>query len=572
MYHQVFAPVADSLTASALIASLPLVTVFVLLGVLRLKAPVAALSALAVALAVSVVGYGMPLDQALLSASEGSAFGVFPILWIVVNAIWIYQLTVRTGHFDVLRRSFGAISDDPRIQAIIIAFCFGALLEALAGFGAPVAITAVMLIALGFDKIKAATVVLVANTAPVAFGALAIPIITAAKLTGIPSDELGATVGRQTPVLALFVPLLLVALVDGRRGLREARVPALVCGASFAVTQFACSNYLSVELTDIVASLVSVLALVTLLRVWQPVRPGGATPSGSDDRLGAAVGAPAGPQLAPQGGRQAGPHAATEVRTEVPAEIGTRNESRVEVVRAYAPYATIIAVFALAQLGAVKSLLERATVTFGWPGLDVVAPNGALLASTTFTLNLASAGGTLLLLSGLVTAAVLKASPRVAVETYGQTLYQLRSAIVTVMAVLALAYVMNQSGQTTTLGLWIAGAGGLFAFLSPVLGWLGVAVTGSDTSSNALFATLQVTAANRAGIDPTLLAAANASGGVVGKMISPQTLTIACAAAGLHGEEGTLFRKVLGYSLGMLLVVCVLVYLQSTPVLGWMIP
>lgn len=270
MYQPDLSPLADSLALSALVACLPLLILFALLGGLRLKAHWAGLAALAVAIAVALACYGMPAKLALLSASEGASFGLFPIMWIVVTALWLYQLTVVTGRFEDLRRAFGLISDDPRIQAVIIAFCFGALLEALAGFGAPVAITGVMLMALGFAPVRAAVTVLVANTAPVAFGAIAIPIITAGNLTKIPYTDIGAYVGRQTPLIALFVPLLLVVLVDGRRGIRQTWPVALVCGAVFALAQFVSSNFISVELTDIIASLAALVAVVLFLRVWQP--------------------------------------------------------------------------------------------------------------------------------------------------------------------------------------------------------------------------------------------------------------------------------------------------------------
>jgi lactate permease len=277
MYRQQLDPVGDSLAASAAFAVLPLLTLFVLLGVLKLKAWIAAVASLAVAVLVAIAVYSMPVGQTLLSATEGAAFGFFPILWIVINAIWVYNLTVATGHFDVLRRSFSRVSPDQRVQAIIIAFCFGALLEALAGFGTPVAITVVMLMALGFRPIKAASVALIANTAPVAFGALATPIVTLATVTSgvsndprLNTDTLGAMVGRQTPILAIVVPLILVLVVDGRRGLRQTWLPALAAGVSFGIAQFVASNYISVQLTDIVAALVSAAAVVGLLRVWKP--------------------------------------------------------------------------------------------------------------------------------------------------------------------------------------------------------------------------------------------------------------------------------------------------------------
>ena len=559
MYTQNFDPVSDSLGLSSIFAVLPVLTLFILLGGLKMAAQWAALISLGVAMLVAAIVYGMPVDQTLLSASEGAVFGLFPIMWIVVAAIWIYNMTVETGHFAVLRRSFGAISTDQRVQAVIIAFCFGALLEALAGFGTPVAITAVMLIALGFKPIKAAGVALVANTAPVAFGAIAIPIVTLAEITGLPKEDLGAMVGRQTPVLALIVPLILVGMVDGARGIRQAWPAAVVGGLVFAVAQFLCSNYVSVELTDIVAALLSTGAIVLLLQVWQPSEP-----LVGDDDDGGRFQKPA----------VAGAEASDPAMEE---EVRRRDDSvkdpPADVVRAYSPYLIIIAIFAIAQIPAIKDALAESpwTTTFQWPGLDVVTPDGEPLSSLTYNFNWLPAAGTLLLISGLITMVVLKVSPGRAVKVAGSSVDQLKWAIVTVSSVLALAYVMNQSGQTITLGSWAAGAGDAFAFLSAMIGWLGVAVTGSDTSSNALFGALQVTAAEDAGISPTLLAAANSSGGVLGKMISPQNLAIGAAAVGLAGKEGDLFRKVLGWSIGLMLIMCVLVYLQSTDILGWMV-
>jgi lactate permease len=553
MYQQVYDPVGDSLGLSAIFAVLPLITLFVLLGGLKWSAHWAALCSLAVAIVVALAVYTMPVGQALDSALLGAFFGLFPIMWIVWNAIWIYRMTEATGHFAVLRRSFGRISDDQRVQAVIIAFCFGALLEALAGFGTPVAITAVMLIALGFQPMKAAAVALVANTAPVAFGAIAIPIITLAEITGLPKEDLGAMVGRQTPVLALFVPFVLVGMVDGARGLRQTWPAAVVGGFVFAVAQFACSNYISVELTDIVASLLAIAALVALLRVWQPSEPvRGEQLHGRPAIAGAAVSDPA--------------HEA-----EVRRKDDDHRDSAREVAEAYAPYLIVIAVFALAQLGPIKDALASVTQEIEWPGLDIVNGDGEEPSQATFNFNWLSAAGTLLLIAGVVTMAVLRVRPGRALKVYGETLDQLKWATLTVAAVLALAYVMNLSGQTITIGLWIAGAGGILAFLSPVIGWLGVAVTGSDTSSNSLFGALQVSAAKEAGLDPTLLAAANSSGGVLGKMISPQNLAIGAAAVGMGGQEGELFRRVLGWSIALLLIMCVLVYLQSTSVLSWMV-
>ena len=566
----------DSLLATALVSMLPLVTVFVLLGVLRVKAHLAGLGGLAVAMVVAVAVFGMSVGDTLLSASEGAVYGVFPIMWIVVTAIWLYQITVVSGRFEDLRTAFNLVSDDPRIQGIIIAFCFGGLLEALAGFGAPVAITGVMLVALGFPAMRAATVVLLANTAPVAFGAIGIPILTAGQLTGIDYNEIGAVVGRQTPLLAALVPLLLVFVIDGRRGIRQTWPAAVVTGVAFAIGQFLSSNYISVELTDIIASLMALVALVAFLRFWQPS-------GGEDARTDLAVQvdeeelSPSKSSL-PDGGV---PSAARRTTVVAPTTATTLSFAR--RMMAFLPYVLVIVVFSVAKLSTpIKEFLVGTGVdgNFGtdikihWPGIDgsVLNMAGEPAAATVYTLSWLSSPGSLLLLSGIVIAAIYKVRPAVAVREFGTTVYKLRLAILTVASVLALAFVMNLSGQTITVGQWLAaGTGGFFAFLSPVLGWVGTAVTGSDTSSNALFANLQQSAAEGAGIDPTLLVAANTSGGVVGKMISPQNLTIAATAVGLAGKEADIFRSVVKWSLGLLLCLCVLVFLQST-VLSWMLP
>ncbi|GGX74422.1 L-lactate permease [Streptomyces fructofermentans] len=538
MYVQELEPVAGSLALSALVATLPLVIVLVLLGGVRMKAHLAGLIGLASAALVAWLAYGMPVGQTLSAAAQGAVFGLFPILWIVVNALWVYRMTVRTRHFDILRRSFGRLSDDPRIQALVVAFCFGALLEALAGFGAPVAICSVMLVALGFDPVRAAVVALVANTAPVAFGAMGTPVVTLAQVTGLPLDSVASVVGRQTPLLALVVPLVLVGLVDGRRGLRETWVPALACGFAFAVAQFAASNYLSAQLADIGAALAGAGALMAVPRARRPAA----------EPVRAAV--------------------LTGVRSEDLDE----DDLRREVLRAYAPYALIVVIFSVAQIPLVKDQLAKATRIFDWPFLNVVDPDGEPVGGNVFTWPIVSTGGTLVLLAGVCTAVVLGVRARAALKEWAATVHELRYAILTVTSVLALAYVMNLSGQAATIGHFVAAAGAGLAFLSPVLGWFGVAVSGSDTSANALFGALQVTAARESGLSPELLAAANSSGGVLGKMISPQNLTIACAAVGLAGREGDLLRKVLPWSLGLLLVMCLIVVGQSSPVLEWMLP
>jgi lactate permease len=554
VYQQVSAPLGDSLGWSALVSALPLLALFVLLGVFRIPAWRASIIGLVLSLVVAVAAYGMPAGAALNSALEGAAFGLFPALWIVINAIWMYRMTTTSGHFDVLRRSFARVSDDQRVQGIIIAFSFGALLEALAGFGTPVAICSVMLIAVGLEPLKAATVALIANTAPVAYGAVALPVITLAKITGLPLRDLSAMTGRQVPVLALIVPLVLVTVLDGRRGLRQTWPAAVVCGVTFAVVQCLMANFGPVQLTDIAASLVSAAAVLVLLRRWRP-QPAEPAATGTAP-------APESPGEPARGGGQA-----TAVRTPAPVI-----DAPAEVIRSFVPYATIIVLFSVAAIPAVASALATTTHTFAWPGLHVVTASGKALSLTNFKLDWLAGSGTVLLIAGLVTVPLLALSPREAVRAYGATIGQLRTAGATVMAVLALAYVMNMSGQTATLGLFLAGAGGVFALLSPLLGWFGTAVTGSDTSSNSLFGALQVSAANHAGLSPLLMAAANSSGGVLGKMLSPQNLAIGASAVGLAGNEGLLFRRVLAASAVFVPLMCVLVYLQSTPVLSWMVP
>jgi lactate permease len=542
MYRQILDPVAHSLAWSSLAAVLPLAALFLMLGVLRVRAWMASLASLAVAIVIAVAVYRMPIGQAALAGSEGAVFGFYPILWIVINAIWVYQMTVQTGHFDVLRRSFATVSDDHRVQAIIIAFSFGALLEALAGFGTPVAVTSVMLLALGFKPLKAAVLSLVANTAPVAFGAMATPIITLAKVSGLSTDVLGAMVGRQTPILAVFVPLALVAIADGRRGLRETWAAALLAGVIFGLGQYAASNFVSVPLADVIASLLSAAALVSFVRIRH--RHAEATP--------AAV-------------------TAGDTRTPERADDVAPRDSGAEVLRAYSPYGIVIAVFVICQISAVKKFLEKATFAVHWPGLHLYTPKGSPSTLPNFTFNLLTTPGTQMLVAGILSIVALRLSVAGALKAYGATLYQLRWAIVTVMAVLALAFVMNASGQTITLGTWMAGAGSAFALISPILGWLGTAVTGSDTSSNSLFGALQVTAAAKAGLSPVLIAAGNSSGGVLGKMISPQNLAIAAAAVGVHGKEGDIFRRVFLWSLVFLVFICALSGLQAS-VLSWMVP
>jgi len=575
MFHQILAPVGGSLTLSALVAVLPLVTLFVLLGAFKTPARWAALAGLIVSLIVAITVYSMPPGQAISGALEGAATGFFPIFWVAINAIWLYNLTEESGHFAVLRRAFSTISDDPRVQAIIIAFCFGALLEALAGGGSPVAITAVMLIALGFNPLKAAAVCLVANTSPVAFGALGLPVTTLAKLTKLPVHDLATMIGRQTPLLALFIPFILLGIVDGRRGLREMWPVAAAAAISFSITQSLASYLFPVELVDICSALVSTAVTVGFLRLW---RVGVSAPLPQTAAAG-----PGGGSFSVQASRATAnipvrSSSAAEPAHVVPSSAGgaaaltATADSQTEVLRAFAPYLIVLAVVIIVQIPVINELLSAATMTFAWPGLSIVSASGKAVTATIAKFEWLTAAGTLLLFSGLITAPVLGIDFGTAARLYAKTLHELRWAIFTVCCIVGIAYVMNLSGQTITLGTWAAGAGAFFPLVSPIIGWFGTALTGSDTSANALFGVLQVTTAQKAGLSQVLLAAANSAGGVCGKAVSPQNLAIAAVAVKMSGHEGDLFRRVAVLSVLMVLGMSLLVFLQSTSVLSWMVP
>lgn len=657
-------PVGGSITLSALLALVPLLVFFLLLAFAKTKAYIAGACALVAALVIAVLGFGMPVGLALLSATQGAAFGLFPVVWIIVMAVWLYQVTVRSGRFEDLRRVFDTVGGgDLRIQALLVAFCFGGLLEALAGFGAPVAITVTMLLAIGIAPIRAATAVLVANTAPVAFGALAIPITTAANLTSYTGDEIGAVVGRQTPLLAFVVPLILLFILDGRRGLRECWPVALFTGVVFSIFQFLCSNYFSYELTDIVASLVAMAAAVAFLRFWQPrggtqasdrmhgeleaARAAGWTPAGAKGSGGTgqegyssnhASGHDGGQSAAPDSsgqrgnpgqpgspgqvgspgqtgapgsggpgsresagppdyvGGQRGAHAAGHAadretgKTAGTGGLDGQSADRLTPSRGWMalfPYVLVIVIFGIANLWTlgvdIPEALAKTTIEIPWPWLHeaLLDANGQTQSSTIYSFEWLVSPGTLLLISGLIVALVYSRfddhgryplTMGGTMQEMWLTAKRMKSATLTILGVLALAYVMNFSGQTISIGTWLAATGAFFAFLSPVLGWIGTAVTGSDTSANALFAKLQETAGQAAGLDPKLMVAANTGGGVMGKLISPQNLAIAAAAVNMSGQESVLFRKVFGWSVALLLALCVIVFLQSTPVLSWMIP
>ncbi|SNS44180.1 L-lactate permease [Rhodococcoides kyotonense] len=561
MFQQITDPVGGSLALSALIAAVPLVTMFVLLGVFRVKAQYSALSGLAVALVLAVAVWGMPIGQTFAAATAGVTYGLTPILWILITALWIYRLSADTPWFETLGTTIRSISNDLRILAVLIAFCFGALLESLAGFGAPVAITAAMLIATGMNPIKAAVICLLANTAPVAFGSMGTPIIALNGVTGIDLMELSSMAGRQTPLVAIIVPMLLVLLVDGKRGVKQTWPVALVAGFVFGLAQFLVSNFIAVELTDVLAAVATIVAVLAFLRIWQPREVISTTEPTDDDHTPT------------EGISDGGGVGSSRTATAVTGAAVVKRPPLPHVLMAAAPYLVVIAVFSIAQIPAVKSaLVGIGSTTFQWPGLDVVDADGNAVAAQKFKFDHLAATGTLLLLSGIITMGIYKIKPLQGLRTFGATLVQLKWTIVTVTSVLALSFVMNLSGLTTSLGLALASTGVFFAVLSPIIGWLGVALTGSDTSSNSLFGAMQVTAAEQTGLSATLMAASNSSAGVMGKMLSLQNLAVASAAVGVAGSESTLFRKLLPWSLGLLAVITVLIVLQSTPVLGWMVP
>jgi lactate permease len=573
------APLGGSLVGSALIALIPLLTVFVTLGWLRWKAHWAGLTAVAVAILVAVAVFGMPPVLAVLAATQGAVVRPLPH-----HVDRLHRDRALPGHGGQRPVRGPARDLPPHLRRPAHPGDHHRLLLRRPPRGPR------RLRRPGRDHrrhahgpgllspLRAAAVVLLANTAPVAFGAIGTPIITAGNLTKIPYTEIGAYVGHQTPIIAAFVPLLLVLMADGRRGVRQTWPVAVVVGVAFAVAQWISATWISVELTDIIASLVGLAVAVVFLRFWQPVGKEAAHATLAVERERDLVLAAAGSvaTAAGKGGGPSGAKSATAAYAVSAQELETRARglTKGRIVMALFPYLIVIAVFSIAKLVApVKAWLASTDLKIPWPGLDgnVLTATGAKNTSTVYTLPWLSGPGTSLLICSLITAVVYGVTMAAWGKELKETAYKMRFAFLTVSSVLALAYVMNLSGQTITVGTWIAGTGAAFAFFSPVLGWIGTAVTGSDTSANALFATLQQTAAKGAGLDPTLLVAANTSGGVVGKMISPQNLTIAATAVGLVGRESDIFRKVILWSVGLIIVMCLLVGLQST-VLAWMLP
>ena len=587
MYRQVIDPLGSPALSAAL-AALPLVVLLVLLAGVRMKSHWAGLAGLATAVVIAVAVYGMPIGQAADGAIEGAAFGLFPIVWIILNAVWINKLQRSGGHFDIIGRTFSSLSSDTRIQAILIAYCFGAMLESLSGFGTPIAITSIMLIAIGFKPLKAAAVATFANTAPAAFGSVGNPIQALAKVTSFSTHDLGSMVGRQSAIIAALVPFVLLLMLDGRRGLREAWPAALTAGVGFGIGQFLCSNYFTYQLTDLAAGVVAIGAVIVLLRFWSPGRgltvglPGTALATAGGAPLAmAADTSPAHSAFAPAtadaaGTRQMSPPGATTGPQAggggTPAGLGNgHRDSRLDVLKAFSPYILLTVLFALTSIPSpIQHFVAGQDVHFSWPGLHIVSAAGKPLKIATYDLGWLGAAGTMLLFTGVLTALILRVRLSRALRCYADALYQIRWAVLTICCVLALSYVMNLAGMAISLGTWLAGLGGAFALLSGFLGWFGVALTGSDTSSNSLFGAMQVAAAHRIGISQLLMAATNSTGGVQGKAAAMQNLAIGASAVGLPGKEGDILRKVLGWSLGLLALFCVLAWLQST-VLSWMV-
>ncbi|MHB2053047.1 lactate permease LctP family transporter [Pseudomonas sp. VEM90] len=551
-WQQLYTPLG-SLGLSALAAVIPIVFFFLALAVFRLKGHVAGSITLALSILVAIFAFQMPVDMALAAAGYGFLYGLWPIAWIIVAAVFLYKLTVKSGQFEVIRSSVLSITDDQRLQVLLIGFCFGAFLEGAAGFGAPVAITAALLVGLGFNPLYAAGLCLIANTAPVAFGALGIPIIVAGQVTGIDAFHIGAMTGRQLPLLSLFVPFWLVFMMDGLRGVKETWPAALVAGLSFAVTQYFTSNFIGPELPDITSALASLICLTLFLKVWQPKRAF----SEAKGSVGAAVVQPSGSQPSPY--------------------------SFGEIFKAWSPFLILTVLVTIWTLKPFKAAfapggaMYNFVFNFAIPHLDqLVVKTAPIVAAPTampavFKLDPISATGTAIFLSALISMAVLKINFKTGLTTFKETFWELRWPILSIGMVLAFAFVTNYSGMSSTMALVLAGTGAAFPFFSPFLGWLGVFLTGSDTSSNALFSSLQATTAHQIGVNDTLLVAANTSGGVTGKMISPQSIAVACAATGLVGKESDLFRFTVKHSLFFATIVGLITLVQAYWLTGMLV-
>ncbi|MBJ2162768.1 L-lactate permease [Acidovorax sp. IB03] len=561
LWQQNYDP-AGNIWLSALVALIPIVFFFLALTKLRLKGYQAGTVTVLLALGVALLFYKMPVSAALASAVYGFFYGLWPIAWIIVAAVFLYKLSVKTGQFDVIRSSILSVTHDQRLQLILVGFCFGAFLEGAAGFGAPVAITAALLVGLGFKPLYAAGLCLIANTAPVAFGAMGIPVIVAGQVSGIDPFLIGQMAGRQLPFMTILVLFWIMAIMDGWRGVKETWPAVLVGGGSFAVVQFLTANYIGPELPDITSAIVSLIALTAFLKVWQPKRIFRFDTAESTTSQTTGTNAPAAAK--PQAGAAA------------PLTAGA-------ILKAWSPFIILTAMVTLWSLKPFKALfaaggpLASTIINIPVPMLDkLVAKMPPVVAQATpygavYTFNWLAATGTAILIAAILTIAFARFSPAKAVATLGETVRELVIPIYSIGMVLAFAFVANYSGLSATLALALAHTGQAFVFFSPFLGWIGVFLTGSDTSANALFGALQATTANQLGLSPVLTVAANTTGGVTGKMISPQSIAIACAAVGLAGKESDLFRFTVKHSLVFAAIIGIICTLQAY-VFTWMIP
>ena len=549
-WQQLYDP-AGNLWLSSLIALLPIAFFFVALAVLRMKGWLAGTITVAIALAVALLFYRMPLSQAFAAAGYGFVYGLWPIAWIILGAVFLYKVSVKTGQFDIIRASILSVTEDQRLQMLMVGFAFGAFLEGAAGFGAPVAITAALLVGLGFKPLYAAGLCLIVNTAPVAFGAMGIPIIVAGQVTGLDAFEIGQMAGRQLPFLTLIVLFWIMAIMDGWRGVKETWPAVLVAGGSFAIAQYLTSNFIGPELPDITASLTSLVCLTLFLRRWKPVRIFRFDTQTSAEAAAQALEAP--------------------------------RHSTGQIVKAWSPFLILTAMVTIWSIPPFKALFAAGGALEHWvlkipvPSLDelvqkmppiVPVPTGY---EAIYRFDAVSATGTAIMLGAVIAIVLLKMRPAAALRTFGETANELKVPIYSIGMVLAFAFIANYSGLSATLALALAHTGKAFTFFSPFLGWLGVFLTGSDTSSNALFSALQATTAQQIGVSEVLLVAANTTGGVTGKMISPQSIAIACAAVGLAGKESDLFRFTVKHSLIFTVMVGIITTLQAYW-LTWMIP
>lgn len=527
----------NNIFLSAVVAAIPVVFIFWML-IKKLKGYMASLLTMVLAIVIAVAVYGMPIKLALLSAVHGALYGLFPICWIIIGAVFLFNITVKSGQFEIIKNFMASVTPDRRLQALLIAFSFGAFLEGAAGFGAPVAISAAMLVGLGFNPLYAAGICLIANTAPVAFGSVGTPIIIASRVSDIPEMAISQMVGRTLPILSVIVPFYLVVLMSGLKKSIEVLPAILVSGISFAFFQWFAANYIGPMLPDVMAGIASIICLMILLKYWKPA-------------------------------------SIWRFSEEPQQTIDTQlKHSAGEVFRAWSPF-IIMTIFIVAWgLQPVKVVLNSiGFIKFNIPGLfdAILKADGTPLVIKPFEFNYLSAPGTAVLLAATISLPLIGMKFRQGAEIFGSTLKQLTFSVITIASVVGFAFITNNSGMSITMAVALASTGILFPFFSPVLGWLGVFLTGSDTSSNALFCKLQSSTAETLGVDPVVTVSANASGGVTGKMISPQSIAIGAAAVGLVGKESELFRFTLKHSFIMLLVVSLLTWMQAY-VTTWMIP